>query len=67
MQAILIKLILIIFGYINLLISDLILLRNLESIIFIATLTTVTFTIIQCLRGIEPDLPGISSATKMQI
>jgi len=71
MQVILLKLALIIFGYLNLLVmqilNNIISLQNIETIIFIITLSIVIFAIIQCLRGIEADLPGISSATKMQI
>ena len=71
MQVILLKLALIIYGYINLLIiklsSNFFSFQNIDAIIFIITLSIVIFAIIQCLRGIEADLPGISSATKMQI
>ena len=71
MQAILISLILIIYTYIRLLsiqtFGNLVILENLETMIFIATLSTVIFTSIQCLRGIEPHLPGISESAKMQI
>ncbi len=72
MQVILLKLAIIIFGYLYLLISKLSInfllsINYLGSIFFIITLAVVIFSIVQCLRGIEPDLPGISSATKMQI
>ena len=42
-------------------------LKTIESIVFIATLTTIIFAWTQCLRGLQPDLPGISNSAKMQI
>ncbi len=71
MQMILIKLILIIIEYIYVIainlfniyfIKDLI-----EAFLFVGMLTIITFSIIQCLRGMEADLPLISDAVKMQI
>ena len=71
MQTLLINLILIIFNYLNILLNQLFgalkIFVTIESIIFIATLATIIFAFTQCLRGIEPDLPGISNSAKMQI
>ncbi len=71
MQTLLINLILIIFNYLNILLNQLFgalkIFVTIESIIFIATLTTIIFAFTQCLRGVEPDLPGISNSAKMQI
>ncbi len=71
MQALLINLILLIIDNLTILFVQLsgpsILIEIFGKLIFIMTLTTVIFTSIRCLQGIEPDLPGISNAAKMQI
>ncbi len=72
MQALLLKLLILIFNYMNILIIQILggslLLNNyINSIIFIFTLVIVIFGICQSLRGIEADLPGISTSAKMQI
>ncbi len=71
MQALLIKIILIIYSYLNILLNQIFgtlkIFTAIESTIFIATLATIIFSCTQCLRGIEPDLPGISNSAKMQI
>ena len=39
----------------------------LSSTVFVVMLTLIIFTTIQCLKGNEPDLPGITQAVKAQI
>lgn len=41
--------------------------RTLNSMILIAVLAITVFAVIECLQGREPDLPGISEATRMQL
>ncbi|KGG10588.1 hypothetical protein EV11_0952 [Prochlorococcus sp. SS52] len=71
MQALLLKLILIIFNYLEILFIQLsgsfFRLDILEIIIFISSLAIVIYASTQCIRGIEPDIPGISASAKMQI
>ncbi len=43
------------------------LIRSLSSTILIAILAIMLFALIECIRGKEPDLPGISQAVKMQL
>ena len=42
-------------------------LRTLTSTVLVAMLAIVIFALIECLRGREPDLPGISQAVRMQL
>ena len=71
MQSILVNLLLIIYSYIKSFIYTMLgrsfFLENIDLFIFIITLSIVIFTIIQSIRGVEADLPGISTASKMQI
>ncbi len=41
--------------------------RTLSSTVVIATLAILLFALAECLRGREPDLPGISQAVRMQL
>lgn len=41
--------------------------RTFSSTVLIATLAITIFALIECLRGREPDLPGISEAARMQL
>ena len=41
--------------------------RTLSSTLLISLLSIITFCIWSCTQGNEPDLPGISEATKMQL
>ena len=43
------------------------LLRTLSSTVVVGTLAILVFALVECLRGKEPDLPGISQATRMQL
>ena len=43
------------------------LIRTLSSTVVIATLAILVFALVECLQGHEPDLPGISQATRMQL
>jgi hypothetical protein len=42
-------------------------LRTLSSTVVIAVLAVVIFAVIECVRGREPDLPGLSQAVRMQL
>ena len=42
-------------------------LRTLSSTVLIASLIIVIFSIVECIQGREPDLPGISEAVRIQI
>ena len=46
--------------------SDL-MLRTLSSTVLVAVLAVVIFALIECIRGKEPDLPGLSQAVRMQL
>ena len=43
------------------------LLGTLSSAIVVAVLAILLFSLVECLRGREPDLPGISQAVRMQL
>ena len=43
------------------------LMGTLSSTIVIAVLAILVFALVECLRGREPDLPGISQAARMQL
>ena len=43
------------------------LMGTLSSTIVIAVLAILVFALVECLRGREPDLPGISQAVRMQL
>ena len=43
------------------------LLGTLSSAVVIAVLAILVFALVECLRGREPDLPGISQAARMQL
>ena len=43
------------------------LMRTLSSTVVVGTLAILVFALVECLRGKEPDLPGISQATRMQL
>ena len=42
-------------------------LRTLSSTVVIAVLAVVIFALVECIRGREPDLPGLSQAVRMQL
>ncbi|KEF42436.1 MAG: hypothetical protein ER33_06165 [Cyanobium sp. CACIAM 14] len=42
-------------------------LRTLSNTVFLGTLTLVLFSVIQSLRGKEPDIPTVSEAVRMQL
>ena len=43
------------------------LLGTLSSAVVVAVLAIMLFSLVECLRGREPDLPGISQAVRMQL
>ena len=43
------------------------LLSTLSSAVIVAVLAILLFSLVECLRGREPDLPGISQAVRMQL
>jgi len=47
--------------------GEMLIVRTLSSTVVIATLAIVVFALVECLRGREPDLPGISQAVRMQL
>ncbi len=47
--------------------GDGLIIRTFSSTILVAMLAIMIFSIIECLQGKEPDLPGISQAVKMQL
>ena len=47
--------------------QDTLIIRTFSSTVLIAVLAITIFTLIECLRGREPDLPGISEAARMQL
>ena len=71
LQAILIDICLILLNYaFQILIRPLgndLMLRTLSSTCLIGMLSIMIFTIIECLQGKEPDLPGISDAVRIQL
>ncbi len=71
MQMILIKLILLIINYIYILIFSFnlhpLILLIINKISILIMMTMLIFSILQCMRGIEANLPLISQAAKMQI
>ncbi|QPN67471.1 Tic20 family protein [Synechococcus sp. CBW1006] len=71
LQAILIDIVLILISLaFNVLLAPLgggFALRTLSNTIFLGTLVLVLFTVIQCLRGKEADIPSLSEAVRMQL
>ena len=47
--------------------ADTLLLGTLTSAVVVAVLAILLFSLVECLRGREPDLPGISQAVRMQL
>ena len=47
--------------------GDTLLVGTLSSTVVIAVLAILVFAIVECLRGREPDLPGLSQAVRMQL
>jgi hypothetical protein len=43
------------------------LLRTLDNTIFLGTVLLLSFAIVECLRGKEPDVPTLSEAVRMQL
>ena len=48
-------------------VGDGLVMRTLGSTVLLGVLAGVIFALIECLRGREPDLPGISQAVRMQL
>ena len=47
--------------------GDNLLLRTLDNTIFLGALLLLGFSVVECLRGREPDLPTLSEAVRMQL
>ena len=62
-QALLLDICLIIFTYLIRILP----LLEVGSIVFIFTLSIFIFSIFQCIKGVEPELPFISKSARMQI
>jgi hypothetical protein len=43
------------------------LLRTLDNTIFLGTILLLSFALVECLRGKEPDVPTLSEAVRMQL
>ena len=41
--------------------------RTLTTTVFVSILSIITFSISECIKGKEPDLPGISTSVRMQL
>ena len=71
LQALLVDIIVVLLGYaFAILLQPLgggLMLRTLSSTVVIAVLAVVIFALIECIRGREPDLPGLSQAVRMQL
>tara|TARA_Y100001968_G_scaffold326346_2_gene369227 strand:+ start:172 stop:633 length:462 start_codon:yes stop_codon:yes gene_type:complete len=71
LQAILINISLIIINFIFEIllipIGNLLLVKTFSSTIFLSLLAIIIFSIFQCLKGCEPDIPGISNSVRMQL
>ncbi len=71
LQALLLDIGLILLSYaFQIIISPLgnaLIIRTFSSTILVTMLAVVIFSIIECLKGNEPDLPGISTAVRIQI
>ena len=72
LQALLIDIALIVLSFGFLLLTQTIaagtlLLGTLTSAVVVAVLAILLFSLVECLRGREPDLPGISQAVRMQL
>ena len=55
------------FGILQRPLEGLLIFSTLSTTVLIAILVIVIFALIECLRGREPDLPGISQAVRMQL
>ena len=71
LQALLVDIIVVILGYaFGILIQPLggaLMFRTLSSTVVVAVLAVLIFAWIECVRGREPDLPGLSQAVRMQL
>ena len=71
LQALLVDIIVVLLGYaFMILLQPLgsgLMLRTLSSTVVIAVLAVAIFAIVECIRGREPDLPGLSQAVRMQL
>ena len=69
LQALLVDIIVVIISYafIILPIGGGLMMRTLSSTVVVGVLAVVIFALIECSRGREPDLPGLSQAVRMQL
>ena len=71
LQSLLINIIVTIIGFIFQIIfspfGNTLIIRTFSSTLLISLFSIITFCVWQCFQGNEPDLPGISKATKMQL
>ena len=70
LQALLVDIVVILIGYLyaplSMSLGGLVM-RTLGSTVLLGVLAVVLFALIECLRGREPDLPGLSQAVRMQL
>ena len=71
LQALLMNIALVIINFLFQLIANpfdnFLLTKTLSSTIFLGTLISVIFAIYKCLQEVEPELPGISNAVRLQL
>ena len=71
LQALLVDIIVVMLGYAFMIVLQPLvrglMLRTLSSTVVIAVLAVAIFAIVECIRGREPDLPGLSQAVRMQL
>ena len=70
LQALLVDIVVVLIGYaftILLPIGGGLMMRTLSSTVVVGVLAVVIFALIECSRGREPDLPGLSQAVRMQL
>jgi uncharacterized membrane protein len=69
LQALLVDIIVVIISYAFAIlpIGGGLMMRTLSSTVVVGVLAVVIFALIECSRGREPDLPGLSQAVRMQL
>ena len=69
LQALLVDIVVVLISYafVILPIGGGLMMRTLSSTVVVGVLAVVIFALIECARGREPDLPGLSQAVRMQL